>query len=177
MQLREKIALRGSDIEPIPSRAYHPLRGDHIRISQTSTSATAVSPIDQIKTRLTPPVAALTPSFASPTVTEKIPIPSPIEARYHELDVEQKHIPYPSSSPRRPQYRFEDSDDDEPSPPAPPPKLRCPEPPERPLPLKLDVRTYQASRMDDGRGDESRLGAPSRAYSISSYYYSKEHEF
>lgn len=176
MQLREKIAFQGSDIEPMPSRAYHTLQGDHIRISRTSTSSTAVSLIDEIKPPPTPPTAALVLNFATPTNTEKNSVPSPIGARDHELDVEQKHIPCPSTSPRRPQYCFEDSDDDEPSPPAPPPKLRRSEPPCRPPPLELDVRPYQASRLGDFLGDESRLGAPSRAYSISSYYYSKENE-
>ena len=173
LQLREKIAFRGSDIESMPSRAYHPPQVDHMRISQTSTSRTAVSPIDQIKTPLTPPTAALTPSFASPIVTETIPVPTPVGARYHELDVEQEHIPYPPSSPRRPQYRFEDSDDDEPAPPIPPPKPRCPDRAHRPPPLKLNVRPSPTPILGDGRGNESRLGAPSRAYSISSYYYDK----
>lgn len=176
MQLREKIAFRGSDIEPMASRAYDPLQGKHIRISQTSTSTTAVSSIDQLKSLPTPPTAALSPSSASPIFVETIPVPLPLGARYHELDVEQQHIPNPSSSPRRPQYQFEDSDDDDPSPPAPPPKLRCSEPPARPPPLKHNARPYQASRLGDVRRDESRLGASSRTYSIDSYYY-KENDF
>ena len=174
MQLREKMASRGSDIEPMPSRAYHKLQDGHIRISPTATSPTITSPSKHIKTPPTRPTAS-SPSFSSSVYTETVPYP-PVGAKYHELDVEQKHIPYLPSSPRRPQYVFEDSDDDEPPPPTPPPKPQYRERAERPPLPKLDVGPYQTSKRQNLRRGESKMGAPGRAYSISSYYYSNHNE-
>ena len=176
-QRTEEISSRGSDIEPMPSRAYHKLSDGHLRISPTSTSPTAVSPCDDIKTPPIPPTAALTPSFTSSAFTETIPIPPSMGARYDELDVEQRHLTYTPSSPRGLRYRFDDSEDDEPHPPTPLPKPQYRERVDRsPLP-KIDVRPNETSKGREWRNDEARLGAPSRAYSVSSYYYSHHGDF
>lgn len=215
MQLREKIASRGSDIEPMPSRAYHRLPNGYIGVSPVSTSPTAVATFDYVKTPPTPPTpptAALTPGFTSPIFTETIPTP-PVGARLHELDAEQRHVCYPSSSPQRLQhfddveqrhvpcppspcpdnvehrhltyppptprglqYRFDDSEDEEPTPPTPPPKPEYRERVNRPPLPRINIERHQWPRPWEVRKD-SNLGAPSRAYSISSYYYSNRNEF
>ena len=177
IQLREKISSRGSDIESMPSRAYHKLSDGHLRISPNSTSPTAVPPYDDVKTPPIPPTAALPPSFTSPAFTETIPIQPSMGGRYHELDVEQRHLMYTPTSPRGLQYRFDDSEDDEPHPATAPPKPQYRERVDRsPLP-KIDIRPYETSEGREWRNDEARLGAPSRTYSISSYYYSYQNDF
>ncbi|KAL8824781.1 MAG: hypothetical protein Q9191_004819 [Dirinaria sp. TL-2023a] len=133
MRLKEDMASRGSDIVPMPSRAYHKIQDDHIWISPTPTSPTRDFPSVRGTSTGTPPTpptpptpsTAISPSFISPVPTETVPNRSPrVGERYHELDVEQQHITYVSTSPRSPRYRFEDSDDDESAPPTPPPKLQ-----------------------------------------------------
>ena len=213
MRLKEDIASRGSDIEPMPSRAYHKIQDDHIRISPTPTSPTHdYSPTHNTRTPPTPPTpsTATSPSFISPVPMETVPNPYPLVGkRYHELDVEQKHVTYLPTSPTSPRYRFEDSDDDEPAPPTPPPKLQYRErevtshevtadessfsrfqkarmelaamtdPNRPPIPrLKVGVlkKPYGSEWPGDERRDDPKLGPPTRAYSISSYYYSNGSE-
>lgn len=216
MRLKEDMASRGSDIEPMPSRAYHKLQDDHIKVSPTTSPTTSpkTSPMREfspLHNTRTPPTrsTATSPSFISPVPMETVSTPYPLVGqRYHELDVEQKHTTYLSKSPRSPRYQFEDSDDDEPAPPTPPPKLQYRERhdtlhkpvvdessfgrfqrarlelaamtgSDRPLvprhvgPLK---RPYGSEWPGDERRNDPRLGPPTRAYSISSYYYSNGNE-
>lgn len=179
MRLRGDLAWRGSDIEPMPSREYYKIQDDHIRVSPTATSPTHdIS--HNTGTPSTPSTATL-PCSTSSSSTETAHTPYPLVGdRYHELDVEQKHIPYQPTSPRSPRYQFEDSDDDETTPPTPPPKLHYRKWEERPPMPRLNVgqfkRPYGSKWPGDDRRDDPRLGAPSRAYSISSYYYSNGSE-
>lgn len=178
------MASHGSNIDATPSRAYHKAQESHSKFSTTTTSSSGfdIPPFEHQHCHPSPPTALL-PSFTSPIYTETLPTPIPFsEARYHELDVEQKHISYPPISPRTPQYRFEESDDDEELiPPTPPPKPQYREPEDRMVIPRLDVRPfkrpYGMARLRDERRDDPRLGAPSRAYSISSYYYDNRNEF
>ena len=189
MKIREDMGSRGSDIEPMPSRAYHQIQDDHLRkwptaMSPTAISPTAISPTDQRWTdhKRNPPAppTAVSPDVASPVFTEILPYP-PIGAMFHELDVERDHIPYPPSRPQGPQYQFDESDDEDVTPPTPPPKPHYRELEDRPRVPRLDVGSFEApyrpARRQDARQDEPKLGAPGRAYSISSYYYSNQNAF
>ena len=177
MKLKEEMASRGSDIEPMPSRAYLTTYDTYVKGPSTDTSPVHEDfPHYGSRSRTSPP-AATSPTLISPIFTETLPTPNPLFCeKYHELDVEQRHFPYTPTTPREPQYRFEESDDDdEIPPPTPPPKPQYREPEERPRLPKLDVRPFKRPngypKLGDDRRDEMRLGAPSRAYSISSYYY------
>lgn len=179
MKLREKIASRGTSIEPMPSRKYG--RYQQVNESQIKSPPTAATSAS----------AATSPTAVSPLAqrfSRNASYP-PVGDTLADLDVEQGQEKWVSTRPRY--YEIDDDEDEDIPPPTPPPKPRedrlgqVPYPSSIPDCIKLDQeqsRTPSRSRTPFRKQAEywrnqRALEEPRRAYSISSYYYKMDEPF